>query len=265
MKRLAEPPDPSASVYVQPAPHGVWSGNNNFGFEVPFGASRGTRERIINLPEWGDPAVWTVSLGIDYTEGAWPYGANHGFELVAEVAYGVGGATETALIDWIQGTTFSVPMNALSVNASYSATIEEGPPNRPSDLVLRVLISRGAVCSGIPPTKSAELLNGSNVAIVVDNAVATPAARIPKFGKKLRPVPILPTDAIRLTNGNNFVRFFSSFDILSTGFATGSFRVGAASLIEGIPVPPFSKYVSIENQGGGVAGTAVLFNFELQL
>jgi hypothetical protein len=130
---------------------------------------------------------------------------------------------------------------------------------------LRVLISRGAVCTGIPPTKSAGLLNGSNVAIVVDNAVATPAARIPKFGKKLRLVPILPTDAIRLTNGNNFNRFFSSFDILSTGFATGSFRVDAASFVDGVPVPPFSKYVSIENQGGGAGGAAVLFNFELQL
>ena len=66
MKRPHPAPEPSASVYVQPAPHGHWSANNNFCFEIPFGPAVGNRERIINLPEWGEPVVWTVSLGIDY-------------------------------------------------------------------------------------------------------------------------------------------------------------------------------------------------------
>ncbi|HWA70694.1 MAG TPA: hypothetical protein VG937_00095 [Polyangiaceae bacterium] len=265
MKRLPEPPDPTASVYVQPAPHGIWSGNNNFGFETKFLPNPGNRERIINLPEWGEPAVWTVSLGIEYSEAAWPVGPSRGFEVVAEIAYGTGGTTETALVDWIQGTTFSVPMNGLSVNAFYSVPDSESPPNRPNDVLLRVLLSRGSVSTGLPPSKFAPLLDDSIFTILTDNTLATPPARIPKFGRRLFLVPLLPTDATQLANGNNYVRFFSAFDVTATAFATGSFRIDSANLVGGFPVPPFSKYVTLENIGGGSGGTAALFNFELQL
>jgi hypothetical protein len=264
MKRV-DAPDPSASVYVQPAPHGVWSGNNNFGFEIAFGPDSGNRERIINLPEWGEPAVWTVSLGIDYSENAWPTAPSRGFDVVAEVSYGVGGATETVLVDWIQGATFSVPMNALSINASYSGPIIEEPPRPPDNLVLRVLISRGTISTGLPPTKFAELLDGNIFTVIPNDSIATSLARIPKFGRRLFVVPLVAEDANRLTNGNNYVRFFSAPDLGSDAFATGTYKLDTASVLSGVPVPPFSKYVTIENQGGGADDAAAFFNFELQL
>lgn len=263
--KLVDVPEPSASVYVQPAPHGIWSGNNNFGFETPFATDSGNRERIVNLPEWGEPAVWTVSLGIDYSENAWPSAPSRGFEVVAEVAYGTGGATQTALVDWIQGATFSVPMNALSISATYSGPIIEEPPRPPDDLILRVLISRGTISTGLPPTKFAGLLDGNIFIVFSDDAISTSFARIPKFGRKLFVVPLVAEDANRIANGNNYVRFFSAPDSASTGFATGTYKLDTASLLSGVPVPPFSKYVTIENQGGGTHGAAALFNFELQL
>jgi len=263
--KLDDVPEPSASVYVQPAPHGIWSGNNNFGFETPFATDSGNRERIVNLPEWGEPAVWTVSLGIDYSENAWPSAPSRGFEVVAEVAYGTGGSTQTALVDWIQGATFSVPMNALSISATYSGPIIEEPPRPPNDLILRVLIGRGTISTGLPPTKFAGLLDGNIFIVFPDDDISTSFARIPKFGRKLFVVPLVADDANRIANGNNYVRFFSAPDSASTAFATGTYKLDTASLLNGVPVPPFTKYVTVENQGGGTDGAAAFFNFELQL
>jgi hypothetical protein len=252
-------------VYVQPAPHGLWSGNNNFGFETRFLPNGGNRERIISLPEWGEPAVWTVSLGIEYSENAWPAAPSQGFEVVAEVNYGTGGATETVLVDWIQGATFSVPMNALSIEAFYGAPVSESPPNRPNDVLLRVLIGRGSVSTGISPTKFAPLLDGNTFATVTDDVRVVPPARIPKFGRRLLLVPLSPDDAERLAYGATFVRFFSAFDLTGSAFATGTYRIDSQNLISGFPVPPFSKYVTVENIGGGIGSATAAFNFELQL
>jgi hypothetical protein len=179
-----EAPEPSATFYVQPTPHGHWSSNNNFGSEVSFMPDANNRQRVIKLPEWGEPAPWTVSLGIDYSENAWPSGGSRGFEVVAEVTYGSGGATQMVLIDWIQGTSFSAPMNAISIDAIYS--IPFFPHGvQPSDLTLSVLLARGSTASSIPPSKSATSLDGQLFAILDNNTVADPPARIPKFGKFL--------------------------------------------------------------------------------
>ena len=263
--RHDEAPEPSASVYVQPTPHGIWSNNNNFGFEIPFSPKRTNRERIINLPEWGDPVVWTVSLGLEFSETVWP-GAERGFDVVAEVSYGVGGATETVLIDWLAGTVFSVPMNALSINAFW-AFPETGlsGSQRPEDLKLRVLLSRGGRGGGTAPTKFAPLLNGEPYVTLVDNAVADPVARIPKFGRKLFLAPHDRDDLTSLLGSNNFVRFFSAPDPGVSAFPTGTFPIDADLLRTGVLVPAFSKYLSIENVGGGAAGGEVQLNFQLDL
>jgi hypothetical protein len=257
--------DPTLSVYVQPAPHGIWSSNNNFGFELPFGAKRNNRERVISLPEWGEPAVWTVSLGLEFSEGAWP-GAARGFEVVAEVAFGVGGATETVEVDWLVGTTFSVPMNAISINAFWAVPeIADLSSSRPEDLKLRVLLARGARGLGRSPTKFATLLSGEPHVTMVDNAVATPVARIPRFGRKLLLAPLDRADLTLLLGSNNFVRFYSAPDPGGTAFPTGAFVIDAELLRSGVYVPAFSKFVTLENVGGGAAGAEVQLNFQLDL
>jgi hypothetical protein len=257
-------PDPTASVYVQPAPHGIWSNNNNFGFELAFGPKRSNRERIIKLPEWGEPATWTVSLGIDFSENAW-LGITRGFDVIAEVAYGVGGATEVVLVDWLAGTTFSVPMNALSIDAFWAFPETAGYSQAPSDVKLRVLLARGSRGGGIAPTKFASLLNGEPYLTVDSNAVAEPVARIPKFGKKLFLAPLERVDLNYLLGTNNFVRFLSAPDPSGSALSTGIFPIDVDLLRTGVPVPAFSKYVTIENVGGGEGNAQVQLNFELQL
>lgn len=258
-------PEPTQSVFVQPAPHGLWTDNNNFGFEIPFAPQRNNRERVINLPEWGEPAVWTVSLGLEFNENAWP-GAERGFDVVAEVAFGSGGATETVEVDWVTGTTFSVPANAISINAfwAFPETGSSGS-SRPEDLKLRVLLARGNRGGGLPPTKFATLLNGEPYVTLVDNAVAEPVARIPRFAKRLFLAPLDRNDLTSLLGSHNFVRFFSAPDPTVSAFPTGTFPIDAASLRNGIVVPAFSKYVSIENAGGGSGAAEVQLNFQLDL
>jgi len=266
MRRPPEPPEPSASVYVQPTPHGLWSGNNNFGCETSFRPDVRNRQQILKLPEWGEPAVWTVSLGIDYSEGAWPASVVRGFEIVGEITYGTGGAAETIVLDWIQGSTFSLPMNAISVNAFYTVlTSEAPPPVQPNDLTLRVLLARGDLSTGLRPSKYAPLLDGQFFATLVTNAISTPAARIPKFGRVLFVVPLTSDAYDAVTTSDNFVRFFSAPDVTGSAFSVGATRLTERALVDGIRVPAFAKYVTVENVGGGSGGATVLLNFELQL
>lgn len=257
--------EPTLSACVQPAAHGLWSANNNFGFELPFGAQRNNRARIISLPEWGEPVVWTVSLGLDFSDAAWP-GAERGFDIVAEVAFGVGGATETVHVDWLDGTAFSLPMNAISINAVWASPETGGTgSSRPEDLKLRVLLARGARGGGLAPSKFAPLLNGEPYVTLVDNAVATPIARIPRFGRRLLLAPLDRDDLTGLLGSSNFVRFYSAPDPGGSALPTGTFAIDAELIRSGVQVPAFSKFVTIENVGGGAAGAEVQLNFQLDL
>lgn len=273
MRARRDPPEPSVSVFVQPALHGPWTNSNNFGAEVAFTPDEQARQRIIKLPEWGDPVVWTVSLGIEYTEEDWPLdggGRSRGFEIVGEVSYGVGGATQTVEVDWVQGTTFSVPMNAISVDAAYIFPfgVGEGPePQQPRDLRLSVLLARGGASTSIAPTKLAKLLDGSSLASLVNNLRGDPPARIPKFGRRVFLQPaIAPARFSELVSGNNYLLFFSAPEVTAAATLIATIRITSSVLQEGVRVPPFAKYVTLENAGGGLTDPIpLLFNFELQL
>lgn len=265
--------EPSASVYVQPARHGIWSDSNNFGAEVAFDPDQDNRQRVIKLPEWGEPVVWTVSLGIDYTEEAWPQvgpGGQRGFEIVGEVTYGVGGATQTIEVDWLQGTTFSVPANAISVDAFYDFPFDpsEGPrTQQPRDIRLSVLLGRGGSSSGVRPTRSARLLDGSPLTHLDNEQLAPSPARVPKFGKRVFLLSTAPPEQFgALVNGNNYLVFFAAPDVANAAFRVASVRITSSVLVEGVRVPPFAKYVTLQNVGGGFrAPASALFNFELEL
>lgn len=258
-------PDPDVSVYTQPAPHGLWSGNNNFGIEVQFGPDANNRQRVLKLPEWGSPTVWTVSLGIEYSEDAWPSGGTRGFEVVAEISFGVGGATQTLSVDWLQGTRFTLPMNAITVDALYNLPFAP-PGEQPRDLRLSVLLGRGGTVTGGAPLKLAPLLNGQFLASLGNNELVAVPARIPKFAKRLFLTPLTHTAFNALTNGNNYVRFFSASDVTGSAFPVGSFRIGEQMLLAGVPVPAFAKYVTLQNLGGGFSTpVACFYNFELSL
>jgi len=270
MKARPDAPDPTVSVFVQPPLHGIWTNSNNFGAEVAFSPDEENRQRIIKLPEWGDPVVWTVSLGIEYTEAEWPSAeVLRGFEVVGEVSYGVGGATQSIEVDWIQGTTFSVPMNAISVDAHYVFPFGAGAvaPQQPLDLRLSVLLARGGFSTSLPPTRLASLPDGSSLVPLANSQRDAPAARIPKFGKRLfLQAAVPPARFSEVVAGNNYVLFFSAPDVTSSAELIATTRITSSVLLDGVPVPPFAKYVTLENVGGGMTDpVACRLNFELQL
>jgi hypothetical protein len=46
----------------------------------------------------------------------------------------------------------------------------------------------------------------------------------------------------------------------------GAVQIDQVALLEGVLVPPYAKYVTLENVGGGITGfVEAFYNFELQL
>lgn len=169
-------------------------------------------------------------------------------------------------VDWLDGTTFSVPMNAISINAVWaSPDASSAGSSRPEDLKLRVLLARGARGGGLAPTKFAPLLNAEPFVTLVDNAVATPVARIPRFGRRVLLAPLSRDDLTAVLGSNNFVRFYSAPDPGGTALPTGAFAMDAELVRSGVQVPAFSKFVTLENVGGGAADARVQLNFQLDL
>ena len=155
---------------------------------------------------------------------------------------------------------------AISINAVWASPETGGTgSSRPEDLKLRVLLARGARGGGLAPSKFAPLLNGEPYVTLVDNAVATPVARIPRFGRRLLLAPLDRDDLTGLLGSSNFVRFYSAPDPGGSALPTGTFAIEAELIRSGVQVPAFSKFVTIENVGGGAAGADVQLNFQLDL
>jgi hypothetical protein len=69
-----------------------------------------------------------------------------------------------------------------------------------------------------------------------------------------------------LLTGNNYIRFFSAPDVNGLAFPVGTIQIDQAVLLQGVLVPPYAKYVTLENVGGGITGfIEAFYNFELQL
>lgn len=157
---------------------GAWSHGNQLGQRqfLNAGASLSedavnARQNILKLEEWGFPEVWTISLGIEF-RGSDPSAEAANYQ--AEIVFGSGGATETVIIDWIRGTSISLPMNAVEVNCLYdsSAIADNG-------VSVQVLLSRGARWGGLPPV----------VTIASPSILTTatsPAVEIPKFVRRVK-------------------------------------------------------------------------------
>lgn len=118
---------------------GVWSGKNQLGVELPFQLDANRMQTIFKMDEWGFPEVWTVSLSVTVPELV----QGQFFDVEAEVNFGAGGIVQTFELDLVDGTIFSIPMNAINVRARWSdlATIQGVLP--PDNVRISALVSRG--------------------------------------------------------------------------------------------------------------------------
>lgn len=225
--------------------HPMWSGNVELGRETPFAAAANNRQMVLKLEEWGAPELWTLMLGLEFTPAT---GGSNGFAITAELAVGAGGTTQLVNIDWSQGATVTLPMNALTVTAVYDDATDV-----PSDLVLRATVARGALGLDMPPTASTY--------VQVDAASQT-TIEIPKFARR---VFIIDSALAGSSAYNNNLEYF--FNAVPGGVARLYTRGPNLLTLGGsLPIPNGARFITIVNNTVGPApGTNILFLFELNV
>lgn len=190
------------SVAVLDPKTGPWTGNNQVGNEVEFSPQANNEQTILRLDEWGMPAPWTLTLGLDIQDADLPSG---GFDATAQIFFGSGGITQYVEIDWLEGATITLPMNAINVVAKYNFGINEGGgATLPTGLRLRASICRYPTTTGKATRSFLFALAGGPQII----------ARIPPFAKNVLVYPNSPSvgvTAFTLYGGAFQVRFFAAF------------------------------------------------------
>jgi hypothetical protein len=183
---LQRTPGQDKTVSTVPNKKGPWSGNNNLGIERPFAPDANNRQTIIKLPEWGFPETWTLCLGLTYNTALHAVAPSAGkFTVVAEIEFGTGGVIQTVEMDWKQGASIVLPMNALNVIASYSSLESEGGPIIPPlDLRLRANVVRGVLPQSSPTRSFFMFSPGPGTAQV--------SCPIPPFAKSVRLLQCMP-------------------------------------------------------------------------
>ena len=211
---------------------GPWSGYNQLGIEAAFAADSNNSQTILKLDEWGMPADWTIALGMDFGDVD-----SGGFDVTAQISFGSGGAMQVVEIDWLNGASITVPMNAVNVVALYNLQDLEAAPNVPADLRLRVTLARGSKPQRA--TRSLSFTSGTGVDLI----------NIPKFARDLLVIPNFSDAAFYTANGIVFnpatgsggvalhtIQMSQMLHFLNvTGPVIGAFKP--------VPLPPFARSV----------------------
>lgn len=216
---------------------GPWSGNNQLGSELEFAPDVNNVQTILKLDEWGMPQVWTVMLGTSYTGDVTD--DLFGFGVEALVSVGCGGITQEFICDWVEGTTFQVPMNAINVQARY--TIAQNALI-PPDLRLKVNVARGGLTTRGPTStvRDPDLLN-----------LDLPAGgfklfQIPKFAHRMQVVSA--TDPLSTYAAANILTFRTG-----VGLSVDTARFNGDTLLQfpdGVPIPNATRYARFANNSG---------------
>lgn len=222
---------------------GPWTGANELGQEQAFAPDSQNRQRIIKLPEWGPPEVWTATLGFRAKPELDTSEINARFEIQANVEFGSGGSTQSFQLDWIRGASFSVPMNSLAIDAVF-----ERATSGLSDLgiFLSVQLARGGRGSSINPTFSEQVsVAGGGFGSYVT---------IPPFARRVQLLQFSGTGS--LYDATSIFRFVTCFGGVDVGRVLGSQLINFPM---GIPIPKQAKGCKFDNAGGNTVAIAMVF------
>lgn len=250
--RAVQKASPSVQkVVLEPVRTGPWSGNNNLGARVPFSPDANNEQTIFKMPEWGWPTVRTVSCGIHYNVGNMP--ALAWWDVIGLATIGIGGASQEFEFSWLEGTTFSAPMNAIDIRVRYDRTIV---PSIPTDLHLSVQIGEGSFAKG--PVICGRRGQVTAMALGVPGTM-TPVT-IPKFARRLE---LIGTDTLSGTN------LFAAGNVLTFDVGGAPTQALVVPMTEynrydgGIPIPPFARRVSFGNNTATILNLGFLFKLAL--
>jgi hypothetical protein len=240
---------------------GVWSGKNQLGVELPFELDANNRQTIFKMDEWGFPKVWTVSLGIEL-----PKALKQGqiFDVVAIVNFGSGGIMQEFEVDWVVGTVFSLPMNAINVRARWSdrALIEGVQP--PEGIRVSTLIAQyGLRHARATFTNFFGNLDGGDSVIVP--GVPPFFQPIPAFAKSVMITPVAAADAAALYSAGSSLSFFQNDNTAVPAFIqTVPGDLLGPTVGFKVPIPATARYWTFTNGVGNasVSGNVIWTLFE---
>ncbi len=228
--RSIQPPrKPVPTVNFQPAINGEWTNNNSYGFKSVFNPSIVVKQLVGKLPMRGWPEVWTVQLGIE----TYPDPGMSG-NIFASIEFGAGGTTDTVEIDWAQGSSISVPMNAASVFVSWDVGEGLNPPN--VQLNIDTTFARGTKAGSAPTRKLSRILStapagsaafASNGVLTIDPG-GSAVIDLPKYASHLflaaagpgtrdNFLVAVPSLTLTLQNPNGNVAFYRPPDVFPDG------------------------------------------------
>lgn len=232
---------------------GWWSNYPQLGEEQAFAPDAKSRQTILKADELGPPEVYTITLGIDYSEREWP-GAGRAFEVEAEINFGAGGATQVVKIDWVQGTQISLPMNAVNIVATYSIDAVAAP-HPPADLRLSAMLGRG------PALGKSQWTDPTSFPLVALGQ--TRPRRIAAFASRVRVIASNPASADLVFTAGNFLVFQGGPLASDEQIASVRLDQYLNALGEGIMIPGQAKYVSVFNVSGSVMNAQARFQYEV--
>lgn len=264
-RELLPTPNASSGVAIVPARTGPWSGYNGLGIERGFAADENNLQTILRLNEWGFPEVWTLALGLnDFSFDDNPN--DIAFDVTALIEFGSGGVMQNVEIDWVNGASISLPMNAVNVIARYATLSSEGSTSIPSDLRLRCSLVRGRNGNACP-TRTIITEEGDE------------EVRIPPFAKAVHVAASLSLPGIspfQFYSNGSYVQFQAKpgvTPITGPAYLTSqmtSFIDFTNSLVGGpmwLPIPPVARYLQYLNAAGNAqafpTGTSVIFQIGL--
>jgi hypothetical protein len=233
--------------------NGWWSNYPQFGEEQSFAPDAHNRQQILKADELGPPEVYTLTLGISYTEQNWP-GAGRAFEVEAEINFGAGGATQVVRVDWVQGAQISLPMNAVNVIATYNIDALAAP-QPPSDLRLSAMLGKG------PALGKSQWTDPTPFSLVASGE--TSPLRIPAFASRIHVLAANSAGADLNFTAGNFLIFLG-------GPLTGDRQIASVRLDqylnaigEGIVIPGQAKYTTIFNLFGSVVNARARMQYDI--
>lgn len=231
---------------------GVWSGHNQLGFEIPYDPNATTAQTVLKLDEWGFPEVWTVSLGIRYQHELLD---GEFFDCTAEIDFGSGGIMQTFDVDWVDGTVFSLPMNALNVRARWNDAAAALGLGAPGGIQISTILSRGA------PARSRATLSKFFALVHAGESPSTstglPHDKIPRFAKSAQVVPSTAADVGILYGANFELSFFANSQTTNTLLTVlGNFLGPNVK----VPIPPFARYYGLKINGAQSTSGNLMFN-----
>lgn len=251
---LAEQRDTGHQIVQLAEPRkGVWSGNNQLGVELPFTPDAQREQTIFKMDEWGMPQVWTISLAFilerDLT-------VDEVFDATAEVLFGAGGVQQSFECDWVVGTVFSLPTNAVNIRARWNDLAAIAGIGPPEGARLSVQIARGS----IRHARATKTIVFNAPTVPAGPPFPTPGIRIPSFAKSVIVAPFTAAGSALMYAATFFLQFLPSIDAASNSVLTVPGNLLGPTTSFKVPIPALSHYVRVINTAGTPIDGNLIFN-----